>query len=104
MESAGDRVLLQPKPRDPFLSKILRPDGRTSTQHGELMHANIIGKRTRDTVMSSRGTELRVFLPTLADYVTLTPRNVTPVSRLVLVCIWAQVDPYTSRSILRMRI
>ena len=42
-------------------------------------HKSIIGKRARDLVETSRGGKIQVNLPTLEEYVTLTPRIVTPV-------------------------
>lgn len=49
---------------------------------GNILHSEIIGRNTRDLVRSSGGANLRVYLPTLTEYVTLTPRMVTPVSLL----------------------
>lgn len=46
---------------------------------GDILHSEIIGRNSRDLVRSSRGADLRVYLPTLAEYVTMTPRIVTPV-------------------------
>lgn len=51
----------------------------THTHRGVIDHANIIGKETRQIVRSSKGFEYRVHEPTLAEYVRLTPRLVTPV-------------------------
>ena len=78
---AGERVLLQLRGKDLWLSQVLRPDGSTILHKGKLLHNDIIGKRTLDTVSSSIGAELRILRPTLADYVTLTPRHVTPASQ-----------------------
>ena len=49
---------------------------------GDISHSEIIGRNERDLVKSSRGKGLRVNLPTLAEYITMTPRIVTPVSLL----------------------
>lgn len=46
---------------------------------GYILHSEIIGRNSRDLVRSSRGADLRVYLPTLAEYVTMTPRIVTPI-------------------------
>ena len=81
--AAGDRVLLQPKGRDAFMTKKLELEGSTAMQQGSVKHAEIIGKRSRDTVKSTRGVDIRAYLPTLAEYVAFTPRIVTPVSFLV---------------------
>lgn len=75
---AGCRVMLQLKGKDPFMTKELRRDGKTNLQHGYILHSEIIGRNSRDLVRSSRGADLRVYLPTLAEYVTMTPRIVTP--------------------------
>lgn len=60
------------------MTNVLRQDGKTNLQHGDILHSEIIGRNTRDLVRSSRGADLRVYLPTLAEYVTMTPRIVTP--------------------------
>ncbi|KAL9133203.1 MAG: hypothetical protein Q9175_005620 [Cornicularia normoerica] len=57
----------------------LHQDGKTNLQHGHILHSEIIGRNTRDLVKSSRGADLRVYLPTLAEYVKMTPRIVTPI-------------------------
>ena len=77
--SAGDRVLLQAKGKGVFLTKKLNPESTTTFQTGSVKHSEVIGKRTRDTVKSSKGHEIRAYLPSLAEYTTLTPRVVTPV-------------------------
>ncbi|KAF2501067.1 S-adenosyl-L-methionine-dependent methyltransferase [Lophium mytilinum] len=50
-----------------------------NTGRGEVPHSNIIGKRIRDIVLAKKGHEFRVYEPTLAEYVRLTPRVVTPI-------------------------
>ena len=77
---AGDRVLLQLKGKGVFMTKKLNPKSTTTFQTSSVKHAEIIGKKSRDTVESSRGHDIRAYLPSLAEYVTLTPRMVTPVS------------------------
>ena len=57
----------------------MKPDGKLNTRKGALSHAELIGKRPRDTVLSTQGESFRLFTPTLAEYVTLTPRLVTPI-------------------------
>ena len=52
---------------------------RTSTRLGNIDHKNVIGKQSRDVVLSSKGKELRVHAPTLDEYVVMSPRLVTPV-------------------------
>ena len=62
------------------MSKKLDAEESTSLQSGGIRHSDIIGKRSRDTVKSTTGRDIRAYLPTLADYITLTPRRVTPVT------------------------
>lgn len=52
------------------------------THRGVIEHAHVIGKEARQIVQSSKGSEFRVHEPTLAEYVRLTPRLVTPVRLL----------------------
>lgn len=79
----GDVVLLRPKKDavDGTLVK-LQAAKTTQTHRGVIEHANVIGKETRQIVRSSKGFEYRVHEPTLAEYVRLTPRLVTPVRLL----------------------
>ena len=65
------------------LSSAAKRDMLTPTWlSGDIAHSEIIGRDERDLVKSSRGKGLRVNLPTLAEYITMTPRIVTPVSLL----------------------
>ncbi|CAG8346151.1 unnamed protein product [Penicillium nalgiovense] len=73
----GDRVILHGK--QPSLSKALKPGEKLQTPRGAVEHDSIIGKRVWDTVQSRKGLNLRVSLPTLEEYVALTPRLVTPI-------------------------
>ena len=72
-------MLLQAKGKNAFMTKTLHPESTTPLPAGNVKHADIIGKRSRDTVRSSKGLDLRVYLPSLAEYTRLTPRMVTPV-------------------------
>lgn len=78
----GDIVLLRPT-RDPdndgILTKPLQPDHTIHTHRGTLLHSSIIGRRVREVVATSKGINYRLHEPTLAEYVRLTPRLVTPV-------------------------
>jgi hypothetical protein len=78
----GDTVLIK-EAKDAFtvgkLTKPLSSSGRIETHRGILTHSSIIGKRCRDTVTTSKGVAFRLYEPSLAEYVTLTPRLVTPV-------------------------
>lgn len=120
----GDRVILHGK--QPSLLKALKRGEKFQTPSGAVEHDSIIGKRVWDTVQSRKGQythfsvsldmtlilplciglNLRFSLPTLAEYVALTPRLVTPVCASLL-----RIRPgdtldsrYPSRSIHRMPI
>ncbi|RAL17167.1 tRNA (adenine-N(1)-)-methyltransferase [Aspergillus homomorphus CBS 101889] len=74
----GDRVFIPG--RTPLLTKPLRKGGRTDARRGgQLEHDDIIGRRVRDLIPARKGPAYRLFLPTLEDYVALTPRLVTPI-------------------------
>lgn len=49
------------------------------SHRGVIKHGDVIGKEPRQLVSSSKGSSFRVHEPTLAEYVRLTPRLVTPV-------------------------
>jgi len=57
----------------------LKAANSTQTHRGVIQHADVIGKEPRQIVQSSKGATYRVIEPTLAEYVRLTPRLVTPV-------------------------
>jgi tRNA (adenine57-N1/adenine58-N1)-methyltransferase len=82
----NDVVLLKAKSNDKalaILTKRLLPGGRIRLE-GSREHIavdDIIGKSVRDLVATHRGTEYRILQPSLAEYVDLSPRIVTPVSR-----------------------
>jgi hypothetical protein len=61
------------------LTTPLRPKGVTMTPLGEVTHDSVIGKRVLEIVKTDRMVELYVDLPTLDEYVCMTPRLVTPV-------------------------
>ncbi|KIW65064.1 hypothetical protein PV04_07350 [Phialophora macrospora] len=72
----GDRVLVDGLK----LSFPLARNARFGLSKGELQFNDIIGKPVTSTyVRSSKGSLHRVELPSLEEYVTLTPRLVTPV-------------------------
>ncbi|KAF7444569.1 Adenine-N(1)--methyltransferase-like protein [Pyrenophora tritici-repentis] len=75
----GDVVLLREK-RDSHDGRLvkLKATGSTHTHRGVIQHADVIGKESRQIVQSSKGATYRVIEPTLAEYVRLTPRLVTP--------------------------
>ncbi|MCJ1470488.1 hypothetical protein MMC07_009134 [Pseudocyphellaria aurata] len=74
----GDRALLRHKDIV-FLTKPLRPYDKLDTHHGVISHNCIIGKRVRDLITTNTGLDYRVNFPTLEEYVTMTPRFVTPI-------------------------
>ena len=85
LKKNGDakKTLLQPKP---LLSKPLVPGDKLRIQYGiykdKIEVDDIIGKGVRDLVRSGKGNEYRIYEPTLAEYSSLSPRVVTPVSDL----------------------
>lgn len=83
----GDVVLLREK-KDAVDGKLVKLQASKSlhTHRGVIEHANVIGKEPRQIVRSSKGSEYRVLAPTLAEYVRLTPRLVTPVRLLSCEC------------------
>lgn len=83
----NDVVLLQRKGSGhnsliPILTKPLVPGKEILIPHTRdlIPPEDIIGKRLRDIVISSRkGFQYRIFQPSLAEYCDLTPRLVTPI-------------------------
>ncbi|EOA81435.1 hypothetical protein ACJQWK_11045 [Exserohilum turcicum] len=75
----GDLVLLREKKdtHDGRLVK-LHADKATGTHRGVIQHADVIGRQPRQIVQSNKGATYRIHDPTLAEYVRLTPRLVTP--------------------------
>lgn len=57
----------------------LHADKATGTHRGVIQHADVIGRQPRQIVQSNKGATYRIHDPTLAEYVRLTPRLVTPV-------------------------
>ncbi|KAL4896740.1 S-adenosyl-L-methionine-dependent methyltransferase [Aspergillus ambiguus] len=73
----GDRAVIHGK--TPTLTKPLRHGHKTDLRRGSLPHDSIIGQRVRDRIQAVKGPECRLTLPTLDEYVALTPRLVTPI-------------------------
>lgn len=69
----------------PFFTKPLTKDGFTTNCWGKFQHSSLIGKESREDLVTSSGHRLRVYQPTLEEYVTLSPRLVTPVSSLLTI-------------------
>ncbi|KAI9858615.1 MAG: hypothetical protein M1813_007420 [Trichoglossum hirsutum] len=81
--AANDVVALRPK-RSSDKSSLrltvpLAPGGRIQSHNGFINHDDIIGKLPRETVTTNKGHEFTVHRPTLAEYIELTPRRVTPI-------------------------
>ena len=76
----GDRALLYFKSQRLLLTKPLRRDDKTATKYGDVRHDNLIGKHIREIVSIGKNRELWARLPSLEEYITMTPRLVTPVS------------------------
>ncbi|KAF2741388.1 S-adenosyl-L-methionine-dependent methyltransferase [Polyplosphaeria fusca] len=77
----GDVVLLRDKKdaaHEGVLAK-LSTSKTLVTHRGSFRHDDIIGKQPRQLVNSSKGFAYRIHEPTLAEYVRLTPRLVTPI-------------------------
>lgn len=75
----GDVVILRRIKKPSLLAKPLKSGESIGTNFGNIRHDDIIGKSYRDTVKSSQNKYARIHRPTLGEYVTLTPRLVTPV-------------------------
>jgi hypothetical protein len=90
--AAENDVVLVKKKSDsragPILSKPLVPGGKIADlepRSRDSIDANdIIGKGIRDLVRSKKGTDYRIYEPTLAEYTNLSSRLVTPVRILSL--------------------
>ncbi|KNG47372.1 S-adenosyl-L-methionine-dependent methyltransferase [Stemphylium lycopersici] len=76
----GDLVLLREK-RDTHDGRLvkLQASKSTGTHRGVIQHSDIIGRQPRQIIQSNKGASYRVIDPTLAEYVRLTPRLVTPI-------------------------
>ena len=77
-----DIVILRQKNNqdNTIVSKPLNPANKISTHKGDISHSDIIGKSPRDLVTSTAGHDYRIHTITLAEYVSMTRRLVTPVS------------------------
>jgi hypothetical protein len=83
---ANDVVLvrnLKTKSNDaakPILSTPLKPEGKLRISHGDSIdHDSLIGRQIRDAVPTLERGLYRIHQPSLAEYVKLSPRIVTPV-------------------------
>lgn len=72
-------MVLRHKGQAIALTNPLHQKGKTRTKFGSIEHKDVLGKQPRDIVISSRNIELRLQVPTLDEYVVLSPRQVTPV-------------------------
>jgi hypothetical protein len=73
------KVLSKGRQSPTYLTKPLQPSLKINTHLGDFKGSDIIGKRARDTVTTTNGSVFRVMEASLADYINLTPRKVTPV-------------------------
>ncbi|PLN76391.1 S-adenosyl-L-methionine-dependent methyltransferase [Aspergillus taichungensis] len=73
----GDRVVIHQK--NPKLTKPLKSGDKTDLPRGYITHDSIIGHGVRERFRAHKGADHRVTHPTLEEYVTLTPRKVTPI-------------------------
>lgn len=81
IHTEGDYVLLRSKndsSQDGTLVR-LKKDKVLHGHRGALAHNDIISKQPRQVVQTHKGTSIRLHEPTLAEYIRLTPRLVTPV-------------------------
>ena len=81
MCSEGDRVVLRCRDatKEPVFTGPVKSGNKTETRWGIVKHEQLLGKRSRELVQTHKGETLLVKLPTLEEYVVLTPRMVTPV-------------------------
>lgn len=64
----------------PLLTIPLQSNGNIKAPHGDSISCDsLIGREIRDRVASKKGVAYRIQQPSLAEYVTLSPRIVTPV-------------------------
>ncbi|KAL4781429.1 S-adenosyl-L-methionine-dependent methyltransferase [Aspergillus varians] len=76
----GDHVLLfATRKKPPVLAGPLQEGRKTQTPRGHLEHDQVIGRGVRDLVTTHNGSKCRAILPTIDQYVALTPRFVTPI-------------------------
>ncbi|KAJ5168184.1 uncharacterized protein N7482_003778 [Penicillium canariense] len=75
----GDRAVLHQK--QPQLTKPLKAGDKTQLRRGYVAHDRIIGSRVWNAVQAHKGRTRSMTspLPTLEEYVALTPRLVTPI-------------------------
>ena len=91
MRLEGDRVLFSKHDDYSILSHPIQSQGVTRSRWGSISHDRILGSRDgRRRVTTDQGKEVTFQVPTLSDYVTLTPRMVTPVSAV------RSMNPYYS--------
>ncbi|KAL4989136.1 S-adenosyl-L-methionine-dependent methyltransferase [Aspergillus falconensis] len=76
----GDRVVINNvKRRQPILTAPLRRGHKIDTPRGILDPDRIIGRGPREIIPTHKGTRFLVTLPTLEQYISMTPRHVTPI-------------------------
>ncbi|KAF7715408.1 Uncharacterized protein PECH_007902 [Penicillium ucsense] len=91
----GDRAVIHQK--QPQLTKPLKAGDKTNLRRGHVAHEKIIGSRVWDAVPAHKGPDVRLSLPTLEEYVALSPRLVTPIyshdANLIVSLLDLHVDP-----------
>ncbi|KAI5203480.1 hypothetical protein AUEXF2481DRAFT_1598 [Aureobasidium subglaciale EXF-2481] len=95
-----DIVILRQKSNQDniIVSKPLNPANKINTHKGDISHADIIGKSPRDLVTSSAGHDYRIHTITLAEYVSMTRRLVTPIYPADANLIVSLFDLHSSRA------
>ncbi|RMZ87782.1 hypothetical protein DV736_g4986, partial [Chaetothyriales sp. CBS 134916] len=89
----GDRVLIN----DVKLLDPLKQGKTTEWKYGHINHDSIIGAPAHSlNILSSRGVTLRVNHPTLEQFVSLSPRHVTPIYAQYAAFIVNQLDIHVS--------
>ncbi|KAI9845211.1 MAG: hypothetical protein M1838_001829 [Thelocarpon superellum] len=100
--SVHDAVILRrdsnPNAPSQFIPK-LEEDGQFHSHRGYIRHADIIGKGVREVVETTQGKRYRIHVPTLAEYVTLRRRHVTPIYPADANLIVSLLDIHADRSI-----
>ncbi len=92
----GDRVLVDGKK----LSAPLQKNNRLELPNGYIAHNDILGQKPRALIPTNTGQKYRITSPGLDQYISLTPRKVTPVSADSLPVLESvlQTDHWHSRS------
>jgi tRNA (adenine57-N1/adenine58-N1)-methyltransferase len=93
LQAGDDIILIDPKGEEHLLT--LTPGKPFGTHKGNILHDDIIGKPDGSRVLTSRGTEYRVFRPTFNQYILnlkrhaqiIYPKDIGPI------LLWADIFP-----------